>query len=141
MSLFFYPLVALAAACLVTYGLEDLPGELLAIPVCWYLVSAALDIVRTARAGRGAVSARETAVPFRTITRRLGLRAAIPAQVAIESLAATVAVPVILGHGPLHPPSVALFCVLAAAFHTYGYLSNRPGRPAICRGPSGHQNF
>lgn len=125
MSLFFYPLMALAAIYLVTYGLGDLPGELLAVPACWYLASAALDITRTARAGRVVVSARETAAPFRIITGRFGLRAAILAQVAIESLAATVMVPAILGHDPLHLPSVALFCSLAAAFHTYGYLSNR----------------
>ena len=129
-SLFFYPLSALAAAYLVTYGLEDhLPDGLMAVPVCWYLASAALDIAGTARAGRAAVSARETAAPFRVITGRFGLRAAIPAQVAIELLAATVAVPVVLGHGPLHPPSVAIFCVMAAAFHTYGYLSNRRSYP------------
>ena len=103
-------------------------------PVTPAVDTAALDIARTARTGRGEISARETAVPFRIITGRLGLPPAILVQISLESLAAALAVPAILGHPPLHPPSAATFCVLAAAFHTYGYLANRPGRPNTSAG-------
>ena len=51
------------------------------------------------------------------------------AAAAMISVSGTVAITAILGHGPLHPPSVAIFCVMAAAFHTYGYLSNRRSYP------------
>ena len=84
------------------------------------------------------VSAREAAAPFRVITKRMGLPAAVLVQVAIETAAATIATPVILGHHPLHLPSASLFCTVAAVSHTYGYLRNR--RHPLPRTPS-RQNF
>ena len=138
-KLFFYLVVAALAATLVTFRLDHLPDHLLlAGPISWYLASAALDIIRTSRAGRGMVSAREAAAPFRVVARRMGLPAAILVQVAIETAAAAIATPVILGHHPLHLPSASLFCTVAAASHTYGYLCNR--RQPIPRTPS-RQNF
>ena len=125
-KLFFYLMVAVLAAVLVTFRLDHIPDHLLlAGPVFWYLAAAALDIARTSRAGRTAVAARETAVPFRVVAGRMGLFAAVLVQVSVETAAAVIATPVILGHHPLHLPSVSLFCVVAAVSHTYGYLCNR----------------
>ena len=137
--LFFYLLVAAVAAVLVTFRLDHIPDHLLlAGPVSWYAASAIFDIARTSRAGRGVVAARETAAPFRMVARRMGLPAAILVQVAMETAAAAIATPVILGHHPLHLPSVSLFCTVAAVSHTYGYLCNR--RHSIPR-TSPRQNF
>ena len=138
-KLFFYLVVAALAAILVTFRLDRLPDHLLlAGPVSWYVASAIFDIARTSRAGRGVVAARETAVPFRAVAKRMGLPAAILVQVAIETAAATIITPAILGHHPLHLPSMSLFCTVAAAAHTYGYLCNR--RRPVPRTPS-RQNF
>ncbi|MCE2508307.1 MAG: hypothetical protein J4G04_03270 [Nitrosopumilaceae archaeon] len=90
----------------------------------WYGASLGLDLYGTLRAGRGAISRREVAMPFRIVTVRAGPAAAAGAQVALEMCLALAAAPLVLGHDILHLPAAAAFCGAAAASHTYGFVSN-----------------
>lgn len=119
---FFYLVAAGVAAGVVALG--GLPPYVVWPVIIWYGASLILDLYGTLRAGPGAISRREVSIPFRMVTARAGLAAAVAAQVALEVCLALAAAPLILGHDVLYMPAVAAFCGAAAVSHTYGFVSN-----------------
>lgn len=113
-----------AIPCAATYLVFDVTWWMLSFPVPIYLGMAFLDIYGTARAGRRVVARREAAPIFRYVTSRFGLAYAVPIQAALEAALAVVVVPGMLGRAPADPPSMAAFCVVAAALHGYGHVCN-----------------
>ena len=119
---FFYLVAAGVAAGVAALG--GLPPYVVWPVIIWYGASLILDLYGTLRAGPGAISRREVSIPFRMVTARAGLAAAVAAQVALEVCLALAAAPLILGHDVLYMPAVAAFCGAAAVSHTYGFASN-----------------
>ena len=97
-----------------------------------YAGGLAADLYTTARLGREAIGAYETAWPFRTVTARAGVRAAVAAQVCLELLCVMAVIPYVITYGA--DPGAAYVGMLALApAHACGAIHNVRAAPLLQR--------